>query len=118
MYNQHDMAKRTLYWAELYTNQLQAGDDYRNQGKVVSINRLDFNYLDTPDFHSTFHICKDRTDLILTDEFEIHFVELRKLREQAAEVDKRLVRWMLFFIVHNQEQLEALASRNRLLRRR
>lgn len=45
----------------------------------------------------------------LSDLAEIHFIELPKLREQAVGLERRLVRWMLFFTAKTKEQLEGLA---------
>lgn len=45
-------------------------------------------------YHTTFHLREDVTGVLLTDLLEIHFVELRKLREQAVGMERRLVRWI------------------------
>lgn len=81
LHDQHDMAKRTLfYWSKLFQDQLQAGDDYRQLHKAVTVNVLDFDYVPTDRYHSTFHLHDDATGLMLTDLLEVHFVELRKLK--------------------------------------
>lgn len=108
--NGQDMEKRTLYyWSKLFQNQLEEGDSHRQLHKAVTINVLDFDYLPTPQYHSTFHARDDTAGLLLTDLFEVHFIELRKLQAQSVGLERRLVRWMLFFTTKTRERLEELA---------
>jgi len=51
--NQHNMEKRTMfYWGKLFLEGIKQGDDYINLTKVITINILDFNFLDLEKFHS------------------------------------------------------------------
>ncbi|MBX6396615.1 MAG: Rpn family recombination-promoting nuclease/putative transposase, partial [Alicyclobacillaceae bacterium] len=113
LWNHRDMEKRTLYyWAKLFESQLKEGDSYWKLHKAVTINVLDFDYIPTDRYHTTFHLREDVTGLLLTDLLEIHFVELRKLREQAVGLERRLVRWMLFLTAKSRESLEGLAMQD------
>lgn len=80
--NQSNMDKRTLfYWGKLYLEGIKQGEDYRNLNKVITINILDFNFLETKNYHSSFHLWEDvEKDYMLTDLVEIHFIELPKFR--------------------------------------
>ncbi|RIV16395.1 Rpn family recombination-promoting nuclease/putative transposase, partial [Alicyclobacillaceae bacterium I2511] len=100
-----DMEKRTLfYWAKMFEEQLEEGQSYHKLHKAVTINVLDFNYIPTEKYHTTFHLREDTiSDLWLTDLLEIHFVELRKLQEQSVGIERRLVRWMLFLTAKTKE---------------
>jgi predicted transposase/invertase (TIGR01784 family) len=116
--DRRDMAKRTLfYWAKLFQGQLQEGDHYRQLHKAVTINVLDFDYVPTDRYHSTFHLREDATGLMLTDLLEVHFVELQKLQAQAVGLERRLVRWMLFLTTKTREQLEELAMQEPALKK-
>ncbi|CAB3389546.1 Rpn family recombination-promoting nuclease/putative transposase [Kyrpidia spormannii] len=77
--------------------------------EAVTINVVDFTYIETDRYHSTFHLREDTTGILLTDLAEIHFIELPKLRERSVGLERRLVRWMLFFTAKTKEQLEGLA---------
>ena len=45
--NQDNMDKRTLfYWSRIYSRSIVKGEDYSNLNKVITINILDFNYID------------------------------------------------------------------------
>ena len=95
------MDKRTLfYWGKLFNENISKGEDYRNLKKVITINILDFDYIDLEKFHTKFHLWEDEAkDYMLTDLVEIHFIELPKfnrLEEKNLKEDK-LQRWLTFF---------------------
>jgi len=100
--NQHNMDKRTMwYWGEMFSEGIKKGEDYKNLPKVITINIVDFEYINIPDkFHTTFHLWEDEVkDYMLTDVVEIHFIEMekfRKLRNKNLKEDK-LQRWLSFF---------------------
>lgn len=54
---------------------------------------------------------------LLTDAFEIHFLESRKLREQAAGLEKRLVRRMLFLAASTRERMEEMAKEDAMMQK-
>ena len=106
----HDMAPRTVYyWAKLFEQQLAETEHYRALHKTVTINILDFSYLPSVAYHTTFHLREDATHALLTDLCEIHFVELPKLEMTRLDLNHPLIRWMLFLTTQTPEQLEALA---------
>lgn len=98
--DQDNMDKRTLfYWGKLYLEGIKQGEDYRKLTKVITINLLDFKFLETKDYHSSFHLWEDvEKDYMLTDLVEIHFIELPKFRELQDKVYKNeaLRRWLTF----------------------
>ncbi|MGV8983117.1 Rpn family recombination-promoting nuclease/putative transposase [Clostridium sp.] len=99
--NQHNMDKRTMwYWGEMFSEGIKKGDDYKNLTKVITINIVDFEYINIPNkFHTTFHLWEDGDkDYMLTDVVEIHFIEMakfRKLENKNLKEDK-LQRWLSF----------------------
>ena len=118
LWNHQDMEKRTLYyWAKLFQSQLKEGDSYYALQKAVTINVVDFRYIETEAYHSTFHLREDKTGLLLTDLAEIHFVELPKLKEQSLGTERRLVKWMLFLTAKTREQLEVLVMGDPVMRK-
>ncbi|MCF8567045.1 Rpn family recombination-promoting nuclease/putative transposase [Alicyclobacillus tolerans] len=110
LWNRRDIEKRTLYyWAKMYSGQLQEGENYRKLNKTVTINVLDFDYIQNDRYHNIFHLREDISDIVLSDNLEIHVVELRKLKEQSVGMERRLVGWMLFLSARTKERLEELA---------
>ena len=53
--------------------------------------------------------------LLLFARCPLHFLELRKLREEAVGLEQRLVRWMLFLSARSRERMGELAKAERLL---
>ncbi len=110
--NKHDMEKRTLYyWSRMYASQMKEGMDYEDLCKTITINILDFVYLDsTSQYHSVFRPYERNEKFLLTDMLEIHFMELTKLYKKwrKREVDPkedRLVRWLLLLGSSDNEEL-------------
>ena len=60
---------------------------------------LDFSFLETKNYHSSFHLWEDfEKDYMLTDLVEIHFIELPKFRSLKNKnyKDEALQRWLTF----------------------
>ena len=118
LWNAGDMPKRTLYyWARLYAGQLEEGNQYRTLQKTIAVNILDFDTMDNGQYHNVFHVREDTTGQRLTDVLEIHFLELRKLREHAVGLEKKLVRWMLFLAARTRERMEELAKEDPMMQK-
>ena len=89
-------------------------EDYTNLKKVITINLVNFNYLETKDYHSSFHLWEDsEKDYLLSDVMEIHFIELPKFRknrlENIKEGNKELNRWLSFLQQDiSEERLEEI----------
>ncbi|MGL5084220.1 MAG: Rpn family recombination-promoting nuclease/putative transposase, partial [Clostridium sp.] len=80
--NQYNMTKRTLYyWSKMFLSQLNVGGQYETLNKTITINLLNFNFLDFEKFHSFYHLYEDELKVKLTDIMEIHFIEMKKLHQ-------------------------------------
>lgn len=109
LFNRYDNEKRTLfYWSKQYANQLEEGQPYKNLKKCVTINIVNFSVLDNDLYHSVFHLREDRSGISLTDDLEIHFLELSKLNQQQTIPSGGLLNWLLFLKSDNTENWEVL----------
>ncbi len=118
LWNTGEMRKRTLYyWARLYAGQMEEGTRYQALQKTIAVNILDFDAIAGERHHTVFHVREDTTDHLLTDALEIHFLELRKLREQSVGLEKKLVRWMLFLAARTRERMEELAKEEPMMQK-
>jgi len=92
--------KRAIYyWAKLVTEQLSEGHMYKELKKTISINIMDFNFIDdTDEMHNCYKIINTATgiDDKLHDIFELHYIELRKFKKTYQEVSSVLDRWSSF----------------------
>ncbi|GHU05306.1 transposase [Spirochaetia bacterium] len=96
--NLGNMDRRSLfYWSREYTRSLEAGRNYEELPNVVAINIVNFDFLPSMDFHTTFHLWEDREkSLLLTDALEIHFLEMPKFKALRKKDIKNneLHRWL------------------------
>ena len=97
-------AKRALYyWAKTYSTQLAKGEDYLLLKKVYSINFVDFKLIDSPDYHTVFDIiARNNNDIQLSENFEMHILELKKFGNTVDFTDKINI-WM--YIINNTESI-------------
>jgi predicted transposase/invertase (TIGR01784 family) len=105
-----DYPKRALYyWAKTYINQLSEGQHYISLCPVISIHLLDFNLYQTDVNHKKSVIMNDNKlhhyfeiyehcnkDLCLSEDFQIHFLEMPKLNDDIQN-NNDLQLWVDFF---------------------
>ncbi|OCT11900.1 hypothetical protein A8709_28980 [Paenibacillus pectinilyticus] len=109
LFNRYDNEKRTLYyWSKQYASQLEEGQPYKNLKKCVTINILNFSILPSDHYHNVFHLREDRSGISLTDDLEIHFLELSKLNHQPTTKSGGLLNWLLFLKSDNTDNWEVL----------
>ena len=93
---QPSFPKRVLYyWSKLYTKSLRKGQNFKFLPRVYSFNFL--NYIQLPkssEFHSVFHLLEKNTPkLRLTEDLEIHIVEMPKLLADS-KFNTKLENWV------------------------
>ncbi|HHV11900.1 MAG TPA: Rpn family recombination-promoting nuclease/putative transposase [Clostridiales bacterium] len=98
--NEDNIVKRSQYYnGRLFVSGIGRGDDYKELGKVISINILNFNYLAYPEFHISSHFRVDQhPEDVLSYDQEIHFLELKKFYGRGQyDRNNSLHRWMKYF---------------------
>jgi len=105
MNNQLGFVNRSLYyWAQLYSQQLEKGSEYGVLRPVIAINLVDFVlFKETQENHHRFMISDVKNpDSVLTEDLQIHFVELTK----ASPRDTRLKQWISLLENAGKEGME------------
>jgi predicted transposase/invertase (TIGR01784 family) len=102
-----NMDRRSLfYWSREYVKGIQAGDDYIDLPRVITVNIIDAELLSIDEVHASFHLWEDtHRDYMLTDILEIHFIDMvkfRRLKKKDIE-HNRLHRWLTFFDKRTQK---------------
>ena len=115
--NQQNMEKRTLfYWGKLYTGSIHEGETFYGLKNTITINLLDFNYFDTKEYHTKWHIVEDKEkDKILTDVLEIHFIELKKFIKEEKKPENKKEEWLYFLDYTKKGMVEMLAKKNKVI---
>ncbi len=107
-------ADRALFYlGKMYTEQINAGEDYTVFKKCVSISILDFKLFESePEFYSCFHIREDSRNFLYTDKMEFHVLELPKLPKELKEDSSDIELWGKFINAERKEEFVMLAEKN------
>lgn len=114
-----DIEKRLLYYhSKIYSQQMLVGDKYVDLNKTISIALLDYNLEQlrhVEKAHTSWHIKEDEIDgLILTNELEMHIIELPKIRKMSKNGKKdAIIDWMLFLDNPNNKEVSEIMKTNR-----
>ncbi len=109
-------ADRSLFYiAKMYTEQIEAGQDYSILKKCVSISILDFKLFEGGEFYSCFHLREDSRNTLYTDKIEFHVLELPKLPEELKEDSSDIVLWAKFINAERKEDFEMIAEKNQYI---
>ena len=95
------------YWAKTYSQQLTEGDEYTVLRPTVSICFVnDIVIKSTPGrYHTIFTLKSDEPIEVLTDDIEIHLIELPKFRKSLEMLMEPLDLWLYF--LKNADGLDA-----------
>lgn len=112
--NQYDIGKRTMYyWAGLYHGQLVSGQKFGDLCKAVTVNVLGFDWFRGDGrHHRAFHVRDDETGELLSDDLEIHFLELEKIKRVRRRPKDTLEEWMMYLNNLEGEEMEEIAMDN------
>lgn len=81
-----DYTKRALfYWGKVYTESIGSGDSFTQLCKTIGIHFLNFDVSGEPDYHNVYRALNINTHNELSQDFEIHTVELQKFWKQHSQ---------------------------------
>ncbi|UTC78495.1 PD-(D/E)XK nuclease family transposase [Treponema sp. OMZ 799] len=115
-----EFAQRTIfYWAKMYTENLKTGEVYTKLPKCITINIVgegfDLNNL----IHSEYNVVEKHLHDKLSDELEIHFLNLAKVKDQENiehdEKKKKLYNWLKFIETYDPEVRKMLAQESPMI---
>jgi len=88
-----DYGDRTLYyWAKIFSSELSSGDEYGDLRKTICINIINFKLFDCKEYHSQFQALEKKRHEMLSDKFDIHFFELKKIKKSPQ--NKPMEDWL------------------------
>ncbi len=100
-----------FYWSRLYLKQLKEGEDYKKLNRSISIIFLDYKLerLEELPIHTKWQIKESENgEIILTEDLEIHIIELPKIKEKLEEGS--LKKWILFLENPEGEETKKMAE--------
>ena len=111
----HDIEKRLLfYWSKLYLKQIERGEDYEKLNRSISIIFLDYKIEKLKELptHTKWQIKESENGRkILTEDLEIHIIELPKIKEKIEEGS--LKKWILFLENPEGEETKKMAEKEK-----
>ena len=115
--NKKNFKERLLdYWARLYSGQLEKGDDYTKLKRTILIAIVNFNIKEfiNEEYHTRWQIREERNkELILTNDFEIHIIEIEKAIKALKENKQdKIAQWMSFFDNPNSTEVKNMSEEN------
>jgi predicted transposase/invertase (TIGR01784 family) len=104
------------YWARMFAGQLSRGDGYEELCRSVVVLILGFKELRGERFHSLFRVREVHDSEELSEQLEIHVLELPKLWAAADSDEPKVVEWGKFLAATSDAELEELAMKDPDLR--
>ncbi|BCZ45799.1 hypothetical protein psyc5s11_18660 [Clostridium gelidum] len=91
-------------------SQLKKGEDYSALSRTITINILNFNYLDEDNFINNYLYHNKKTKKMLCDLCEIIFIELPKFNIAHKDYNDKLHRWLTFLANPSGEEIHDMAK--------
>jgi predicted transposase/invertase (TIGR01784 family) len=113
-----DYRKRSLYyWAKTYAETIEESESYSSLKKTIVINIVDYNEIkESTKLHTHFKLLEKEESFVLTEDLQIHYLELPKLPAYKNIDELEGVElWAEFLIAgreSNEEKLEKLKLRS------
>ena len=114
--------KRSLYyWAKTYAETIGEGESYDSLKKTIVVNIMSYNAIsESEKLHTHFKLIEREENFTLTEDLQIHYLELPKLPEDKEILELEGVElWVAFFRETgkegNEEKLEKLKERSEVM---
>lgn len=117
-----DYRKRSLYyWSKAYAESIQEAETYSSLKKTIVINIMGYNIITESDkIHTSFKVLEENDHFVLTEDLQIHYLELAKLPSKEIEDLEGLELWLAFLKEAGKEdsenKLEELKERSEIMK--
>ena len=102
-------AERTIvYQSKMITDDVKKGDNYGQLKKTISVNILKSNMFETGDYYSSFLPIEETRHEILSDKWQIIFLELNKIGITEPTIREQWLR----LLKSGKEEVEMLRASN------
>lgn len=116
LYSKNFIPRLLYYWARLYSKQLKRGNNYNELHKTICIAIINQNipYLEKLKAHTKWQI-REEKDItkILTDNLEIHIIEIQKaIKEYDKDRKNKVLQWMMFLNEPGSMEVDRIMEKN------
>lgn len=114
------MTKRMLeYWAIMYGNKMNSGEDYSVLKPTISILIADYKLeelKDVEEYHTVWNLREQKYfNKIITNDIELHILEIPKIKENELLKDE-LAQWLKFIENPGNKEVEKFMNENKYLK--
>ncbi|EMB31015.1 hypothetical protein HMPREF9727_00700 [Treponema denticola MYR-T] len=116
-----EFVQRTIfYWAKMYTENLKTSEVYTKLPKCITINIVGESFNLNSLIHSEYNVVEKHINDRLSDELEIHFLNLAKVKEHQENIEldekkKKLYNWLKFIETDDEEVRNMLAQESPMM---
>ncbi len=89
--------ERSLYYiSKLYSSQIKDGEQYSKLQKTIGISIVNFElFKEEAEIHNIYKMFNEKSKALLTNDFELHFVEMTKFKiEKPHSLRTRFEKWL------------------------
>lgn len=106
------LERSLFYTSRVYTSGLERNNNYAKIQKTIGIWILNYDEFEEGPFHEIVRLKRDYENIILTDKFEIHFIQLPKFRKKCKTISSKLDEWLTFISLRNLEDLKMVDNKH------
>ena len=104
--NLHNTIERSVFYQSgLYQESLTKGMQYTQVFKTIGIWITSYDVFKEGPFHEIARLKRDYENIILTDKYELHYIQLSKFKEKCKRISTKLEQWLTFIINENMEEI-------------
>lgn len=104
------MVNRSIYYlSKLYTDQMTKGMSYKDLGRAISLNILDYNLLKEKKYFNRYRFKNTSNNTELTDIVEVDYLELKKVPKEYHDMKDM---WATMLSTESEEVIDMLAVNN------
>ena len=117
--NYENIEERTTFYAsKKITEQLNAGEDYRELKPVIIIAILDYEFIDLPEYVTeTVRVAVRHREYELNNDVKYYYVELSKFRKQNPDMKLPINQWLSFLDMERGDLLEMAKKENKKVKK-
>ncbi|MBP3596170.1 MAG: Rpn family recombination-promoting nuclease/putative transposase [Clostridia bacterium] len=105
--NIYNTIDRSLFYnAGLHHESLKKGESYNSSFKTIGIWITNFDVFETGPFHEIAKLKRDYENTILTNKFELHYIQLTKFKAKCKRISTKLDQWLTFIINEKLEEIK------------
>ena len=103
-----------FYLSGVFHESLESGKNYATIPYTIGIWICNFDIFDVGPFHEIGRIRRDYENILLTDKYELHYIQLPKFKKKCKRISSKLEQWLTFIINENLEEIKM--SDNKLIK--